>query len=375
MRSLSLAVVALLISGGAAAPADWTHDGYGPAATSYQPAPARLTTLTKLWDVRTPATPDRCTLQGPPVVADGRVFLHVPTGVAAYAAATGVRQWHRRTGVWGPDPDDRERASAIVTDGGLVFVLSGTCHRIGAAPAYLTALDARTGTRRWRQRLDVSTVHLVAGRGVVVVSSWAARQSTVTAYRPADGKQLWRLTGWHSTSVFASGRLLATSHDGQRSRAVSVTTGRTVWSAGRPWTAGAADPGGRHFLVGGDERLSSVDAATGQMRWTITVAGRFANDGRSLFAATGDGIDTYDAATGRKLRTATVGRLPGQPLRAGRLVAAAVEDGQALIVVDAVTGQLVARHDGLRLRGFHPVIAGGRLFTTDGETLTAYEGT
>ena len=374
MRSLSLAVVALLMSGAAAAPGDWTHDGYGPAATSYQPGPVRLTTLTRLWDVHTPATPDRCTLQGPPVVADGRVFMHVPTGVAAYAAATGVRQWHWRTGVWGPDPDDRERAGAMVTAGGQVFVLSGTCHRTGAAPSYLTALDARTGVRRWRQRLDVSTVHLVADRGVVVVSSWAARQSTVTAYRPADGRRLWRLTGWHSTSVFASGRLLATSHDGRRSRAVSVTTGRTIWSADRPWTAGAADVGGRHFLVGGDEMLSSVEAATGVLRWTITVPGRFANDGRHLFASAGDSIDTYDAATGRKLRTVVVGSLPGQPLRAGRLVVAAVEAGRALVVLDAVSGQIVARHDGLRLRGFHPVIAGGRVFTTDGETLTAYEG-
>jgi outer membrane protein assembly factor BamB len=166
--------------------------------------------LKRRWSVTTKATADLCTLNSPPLVANGRLFTTAPTGVAAYGATTGKRLWQWTFPVRG------ERFGELVLGGGLLVALTTPCVDGPGQNAYLTALDPVTGARKWRLPLDRHTGTLVVDRGVAAVGD--ARSTT--GYRVSDGAQRWKVAGYR---LAITGRKLQVtqlaSHGGQPVRA------------------------------------------------------------------------------------------------------------------------------------------------------------
>jgi outer membrane protein assembly factor BamB len=383
VKPLALLIAVLLVVTGAspaaAASTDWTHYGYGPGHTSYNPAEIRITaanadSLTPLWTVRTPSGAVSCNPQGATLVAGGSVFLRVPNGIAAYSTTTGARQWYWRMGNWGPGPTDREQARFTVISGGKLLVLTHTCRRVGSAPAYVTALDLKTGALRWRRKLDVSTLTLVADRGVVAVSSLQSRAPSVTVFRVSDGKQLWHSPNWRTTSVSAGGRLMLGNRTQTGTRVVAITTGKTIWTAAKPGGAGGSNPAGNRFYLGDGSTTVAVEAATGKRIWANRMVGSFVHTNTRLYQWAEEGLAVLDAATGARLRTIAVA--DAQTIRsvtgAGALLYIPTHEGHDLLIVEAATGQQVGSYPGVDLGSNEPVVSAGRLFTTDGTTLTAW---
>ena len=251
-----------------------------------------------------------------PVVSDGRIFTLDSRARVVATATNGARLWEADLT---PQSDKADDASGggIAVEGGRVFVTTGF--------GRLQALDAATGAVIWRQQFDVAVggAPAVAGGIVYVV----ARDASAWAVRASDGRVVWQfagtpaLTGVTGASApaisddlaifpFASGELVAVDRaSGTRSwsaqvggsrlgRAYATTTelsgdpvvvGDTVYAgsfAGRlgaydartgaaRWAApeGAVGPvwpvGDALFMVNDEARLVRLDAATGDVVWSV----------------------------------------------------------------------------------------------------------
>jgi outer membrane protein assembly factor BamB len=373
---LAVSGPAAVASGQARAP-EWTHGGYGPGNTYYNPHESKINVATvgklkRRWTVTTPAPTEACTLQSPPLAAAGRLFTTDPTGVAAFAATTGTRLWH-----WTFPLGHLEKFGELALSGGLVVALTNSCDLGPGQFAYLTALDAGTGAQKWRVPVDQTTNIMTVDKGVAAVGAWggiANDTQSAAGYRVSDGARLWRTTGYRlNFGVSAAGRLLLTRADGKAARAVSITTGKTLWSTPKAWSPQAASPAGDRFLVTTDgEGTTSVNAATGAVQWTIKHNGALADDGRRIYLTYSRIVETYDAATGRKLRITNLASHGGQPVRAGGLLYLTVDAFNPIAILDPKTGKTVAAYPEMQILAQPPVIVNGWLYTTNGETLRAY---
>jgi quinohemoprotein ethanol dehydrogenase len=137
-------------------------------------------------------------LEATPVVVDGTMYTSGAWGVVyAIDAKTGRRLWR-----YVPDVDGSyaRRACCDVVNRG-VEVRNGTVY-VGTLDGYLVALDARTGSVRWKvdtitDRSDSYTITSspqIAGGKVVIGNSGAEYgvRGYVTAYDTASGDQAWR---------------------------------------------------------------------------------------------------------------------------------------------------------------------------------------
>lgn len=142
-----------------------------------------------LWHARDPdatAFPD-ASAAAPPVVRDGIVYYVAVNGVRALAAATGKLLWHL--------PSDNPGAGpAPMIAGGVLYVAtSGTRAPAGAQfkPDTLWALDARTGSVRWKAAIQqaLGVPFLVDGDVLYTASPGA-----IAAWNIAGGMSLWQRT-------------------------------------------------------------------------------------------------------------------------------------------------------------------------------------
>lgn len=360
--------MAVLLVTGVPGPAraDWNHDAGSPYGNWYNPTdqPPTGTRLVRSWSVQLPSGQAQCT--GPvnaPVVAGGRVIVRTGHSIDAYAPAGGKLLWRSRLNHWGPQPTDREWAGRLAVAGGRVLMLSTSCRHPASDPAYLTAMDERTGARKWRRKLDVYATDLVVDKGVAVVSAAWGTGVSVTAYRITDGKQLWRRTDGYAGAVSSLGRVLVTRANGRGAYAKNSVTGKTLWTTTASVRAVAANPG--LFIVRSNGKLSALNAATGKVQWTGLPVGLFTLSGNEMFLSLETTMEVYDYGTGTRLRGFPVRY--GQPLLAGGLIYV----GQS--IYDAATGaqvMTIPAKDGLLA---HPVVWDGRVYTVEpGEVLRSF---
>ncbi|MFD7458529.1 MULTISPECIES: serine/threonine-protein kinase [unclassified Streptomyces] len=149
-------------------------------------------------------------------------------------------------------------------------------------PGQVFALDPADGTRAW-------TRSAATGRtsGPPVVSGGLVQPDTdggrrLAALDPASGAEVWhRDLPRHAATRYAGGMLLVTGADGTVT-GVDSTTGETSWERRIPghampyFTAFAGDPlayAATPSDDGSGTRVSAVDPATGEVRWTALLEG------------------------------------------------------------------------------------------------------
>jgi outer membrane protein assembly factor BamB len=358
--------VAVLPRPAQAAAAAWTHDGYGPANTGYNPAEsvvnaARIRQLRLQWRATPRPGTEGCREQTAPVVADGRMFLVDAGGVGAFDFATGRRLWNTTTFL-------RDLVHRTMTvSGGLVISTGYSCYGVSDPSGHIVAFDAATGTVRWTVLEASATDRVVADRGMLVSYSACevCSSNLVSGYRIGDGASVWSREGVLAGPVSAAGRMLLTGADAG-SFAVATTTGRVLWRSATRWSVLAANPAGADFYVRGpDDRLAALRASTGEMRWSVpAAAGQLAADGRRVYVSRAGGVAAYDAADGRRLWH-RAGIPPSRPIRAGGLL--------------YVAGSILApANGGLVLTAAysspeqHAVVVGGRVLRVKGLDVQAY---
>lgn len=372
--ALAVVAAAAATPAQAAAPvANWTHAGYGPGNTGYNPAESVVNagTIKKLklrWSL-TPAagTPGCAASGGAPLVVGNRAFLLEGDGVAAYDTKSGKRQWL--------SSDFSYISAGLVAAGGLIIVNSTNCYSNSNYDGTVIALDARTGQQRWRTMQTWMIDKVVADAGVIVVSGYCGtcggfRYGT-TALRTADGTVLWsRDNEVLSGPVSAGGRIMLTRTISRQSYVANIRTGAMIWGSGAEWSARAADPAGNRFYLRNAAGLSAVDARTAKTYWRIRgEAGDLATDGRRVFVASANRVNAYHATTGRLAWTRVLAT-PSRPIRAGGLLY--VRSRTSLMILSPTTGKVIASGARYGKLTGHVVAAGGRLYTLAGTTVRAY---
>jgi outer membrane protein assembly factor BamB len=385
-----LGAVAAGPAAGSAGPPDWTHDGYGPGNGGYNPdeswiVPARLGALAKQWSIAATGR-EVCARQAAPVVAGGRLFLAGRESLGAYDAGTGKKIW---TYPYADPMDTRTPLLAVSGD----TLLAGTsgCQSVSDPDGVLLALDAASGKPRWQGSTEAPDQTMVVDRGVAVVSGSDAGWMASTAFRISTGKQIWqRARAMPAAGASAGGTVLLTDYTNAfaavGARAVDITTGAVRWRTGRIWSARAADPTGRSFLVDDPAgALLRVDAATGRVAWTQPgLAGPLAVDARQVYVARTAGAEVAGArvaGTTAELVSLAVGsgrvtwRRGGyqsllRPVVAGGVLYA-VTPQKRLDSLNAATGRVLG-FSATDKPADHPVVAGDWLYLTDGSRLGAY---
>jgi outer membrane protein assembly factor BamB len=221
-----------------------------------------------------------------PAVAQGRVFFSSLDGlVHALDSTSGKSIWTFRTGgerrftapgIHGAmprtevmaDPFDVFLSSPVIADG-TVFVGSGDQH--------VYALDAATGTLRWKVKTgDVVHASPAVAGGLVYVGSFdrslyaleAATGASRWTFRTGADPDLHNQEGIASSVAVAEGRLFFGCRDGHF-YALDAATGALLWKHDnhKGWViASPAVSGGRvYFPTSDGQRFKALAAATGKV--------------------------------------------------------------------------------------------------------------
>lgn len=312
----------------------WPMYGYNPARTSHTPErnlPLADAEASRLSQTGTQPHSGG-SVDAPPVVDDGVVYVGGDVRIEARNLQTGER-------VWATDPDDSIKTSPVLACGTLyVSTLNetlaldredgsvlwradvGTHGNVAASPAVVddtvyvgggaVALDAETGTERWH----VQTEHVANGVAVAdrVYIGAGSNDSGEVAAVTRHGETWWRTTApgpVYATPAIADGTVYALSKTGTVT-ALAAADGTVQWQAhaedqGIHGPPAVADD--RVIVAAGNgTHTMAFDAATGDRLWQFktgvsagvpTVVGD-----RVLASGANTGIYLLDAATGRQLR-------------------------------------------------------------------------
>ena len=261
-----------------------------------------------------------------PIVDGDRVYVHFGASGTAALTTSGVVIW--KTELPYESQHGNGGSPALYRD---LLIIS--CD--GSDQAYVVALDTRTGKIRWKtarrypsdQAYSTPLVIRVGERDQIVsVGAYRA-----TAYDPASGKEIWRVSyadGFsnvprpvygHGLVFIASGfqepSLLAVRADGTG----DVTKTHIAWTMrrGAPYTPSPLLIGDELYVVSDLGVVTCVDAKTGALHWQQRVGGNHSAspifaDGRIYFLSE-EGVSTV-IAPGKEFRKLATSTLDGATL-------------------------------------------------------------
>ncbi|MGI8477492.1 MAG: PQQ-binding-like beta-propeller repeat protein [Thermomicrobiales bacterium] len=172
--------------------------------------------------------------QAPVAVADGIAYAVGYDGIVLAADAKTGRQ------LWTFQPEGGVQRAPMVADG-VIFVASIVNEQGPAGtPGRLYALDARSGTQRWKPLVVASSFEMAAGHGAVYLSSATPDGAPLSAFDIQTGRPLWTSAILMSLSApnYVDGTLYLTGEDG-RTQGIDAKTGKPVWSV---YLDGVGDP-------------------------------------------------------------------------------------------------------------------------------------
>lgn len=321
---------------------NWSTFRLNPQRTGYLPVNGIRPPFKRIWKYG-----DQPLLEFPPVVVNGVLYFVDNDGHArALNADTGREIWHRRIAAL--------NASTPTYSKGRLYI-------VNLEPGHVLALNARNGKRIWQKDLPCRSesspvvvhnrVYFGCENGVLYALKsrngkevWATSVSgaikgapayedgtlfvgdyggVVTAVRAKTGAVKWQSDGlgssfgragaFYSTPAVAYGRVYLGSNDG-RVYSFDKNTGELAWthSTGNWVYSGpsvAQVPGTPPTVYIGsfDGNVYALNARSGETRWTHSMGGRVIGSlsviGRTVYAATFDGTNTYglSARNGRRV--------------------------------------------------------------------------
>lgn len=269
-----------------------------------------------LWstDLFTPSAEEVAALHGKnslasptPAIADGTVHVHFGhMGTAALNLDDGAVTWKTKVSY---KPMHGGGGSPIVVGDLLV------ANADAEIDPFVFALHRKTGEIAWktpreqevRSTFSFSTPLVVQTDGRTEILS--AGSGMIGAYAPADGSLLWKVTYGEGYSVVprpvvADGMAyVATGYNVPNLLAIrlggaegDVTKTHLVWEVTRrmPKTPSMIADDGQVLALDDTGTLTSLDAKSGEVRWTQRLPGNFSGSpilsGKTLHAVTEDGI-------------------------------------------------------------------------------------
>ncbi|MER6790056.1 PQQ-binding-like beta-propeller repeat protein [Streptomyces sp. NPDC000658] len=313
------------------------------------------------------------------------------SGRDAREGAAGSHSASPASGPWSTRPAEAGTgAGASAGTGGMPLCASDAKRVLCAQSGLVSAVDAGDGRVLWRHVLadgDRPREAPVLAGGAALVVTHAGR--LVEALDPASGATRWRqdLSGYESLRA-AGGTLLLTAADGTVT-GVAAATGEKSWSrripgVSEPYFASfPGDPLAYASSVSDDghTRITAVDPATGEVRWTGRLGGALklvgTTAGSAVLLSEGDGYGTVDAVVrydpadraARRVRLGVTLQEAQAAVRGDRVYLLAF-DG-TLAAVDTAAGEQVWSLQTAVSRGSAPAADGGHVYfsAADGRLL------
>ena len=321
---------------------NWTTFRLNPQRTGYLPVNGIHPPFKRIWKYG-----DQPLLEFPPIVVNGVLYFVDNDGHArALNADTGREIWHRRIAslnastptysagrlyivnlepghvlamnakngrrIWQKDLPCRSESSPVVVHGRVYF---------GCENGVLYGLKASNGKEVWETSVSGAIKGAPAYEdGTLFVGDYGG---VVTAVRAKTGAIKWQSDGlgssfgragsFYSTPAVAYGRVYLGSNDG-RVYSFDKNTGELAWTHSTgdwvysgPSVAQVPGTPPTVYIGSFDGNVYALDARSGESRWTFDMGGRVIGSlsviGRTVYAATFDGTNTYglSAKSGRKV--------------------------------------------------------------------------
>ncbi|MGW2614323.1 serine/threonine-protein kinase [Streptomyces sp. NPDC001500] len=313
------------------------------------------------------------------------------TGRDAREGAAGSPSASPASGPWSTRPAEAGTgAGASAGTGGMPLCASDAKRVLCAQSGLVSAMDAGDGRVLWRHVLadgDRPREAPVLAGGAALVVTHSGR--LVEALDPASGATRWKqdLSGYESLRA-AGGTLLLTAADGTVT-GMAAATGEKSWSrripgVSEPYFASfPGDPLAYASSVSDDghTRITAVDPATGEVRWTERLDGALklvgTTAGSAVLLSEGDGYGTVDAVVrydpedraARRVRLGVTLQEAQAAVRGDRVYLLAF-DG-TLAAVDTAAGEQVWSLQTAVSRGSAPAADGGHVYfsAADGRLL------
>ena len=318
--------------------------------------------------------------------------------VMAFDAATGKKLWERASGQrFSNDQGDGPRGTPVV-DGTQLYSLG--------ASGDLTSIEAATGKVAWKVNLlqqfgggnirwGLSESPLVLSDRILVNAG--ARGASIVALKKIDGSELWRSgndgSGYSSAVTHTVGGIpQAIFFTAANAVGVDTRDGRQLWSYNRVSnrTANIATP-----IVHGNRVFLSSDYGTGAALLELTASGKsidakevyFTNEMRNHHASSiliGDHLYGFSSAILTAMKFDT-GEVAWKDRSVGKGSMIFADDRLYLFSERGIVGLAEASPQAYREHGrfqlktgssptwSHPVVANGKLFLRDQDTIYAYD--
>lgn len=334
--------------------------------------------------------------------ADGRLYrMGARQGteyVMAFDAGTGKKLWERESGQrFSNDQGDGPRGTPVA-DGTQLYSLG--------ASGDLTSIEAATGKVTWKvnllQKFGGSNIRWGLSESPLVLSdrilvNAGARGASIVALKKTDGSEIWRsgndASGYSSAITHTIGGIpQAIFFTAANAVGVDTRDGTQLWSYGRVSnrTANIATP-----IVRGNRVFLSSDYGTGAALLELTASGKsmtarevyFTNEMRNHHASSiliGDHLYGFSSAILTAMKFDT-GEVAWKDRSVGKGSMIFADERLYLFSERGVVGLAEANPAGYREHGrfqlqtgssptwSHPVIANGKLFLRDQDTIYAYD--
>jgi len=318
--------------------------------------------------------------------------------VMAFDAATGKKVWERASGRrFSNDQGDGPRGTPVV-DGTQLYALG--------ASGDLISLDAATGKVAWTvnvlQRFGARNIRWGLSESPLVLNdrllvNAGGSNASIVALKKTDGAELWRSgndeAGYSSAVLHTVGGVpQAIFFTAENAVGVDTRDGRQLWSYSRVSnrTANIATP-----IVRGNRVFLSSDYGTGAALLELTASGNsvnarevyFTNEMRNHHASSilvGEHLYGFSSAILTAMKFDT-GEVAWKDRSVGKGSMVFADDRLYLFSERGVVGLAEANPAGYREHGrfqirtgssltwSHPVIANGKLFLRDQDTIYAYD--
>lgn len=265
-------------------------------------------------------------------------------------------------------------AGSPVVSGGILYLGSSD----GSDSGYLYALDAKTGTQKWKFRAPAIDSSPAVYGDMVYVSSRDVDNGYVHAMDTKTGSQKWKYTtygGGQTSPVISDGVVYVGAY------ALDANTGNLKWKyenqAGGGLLSSPAVSEGIVYVGSSDGNVSALDAKTGNLRW-IYKAGEVApwsspavSNGIVYVGSTDSYVYAIDAKTGNlKWKNKTGGSISFSPAVSGGTL---YVTSDKLYAFDAGTGVLKWKYENEIFIASSPVVSGNIVYVLS-ETQPLYGG-
>jgi outer membrane protein assembly factor BamB len=221
---------------------------------------------------------DKAAIGGGLAVAGDTLIVASGYGyVAAFDAASGTQKWRRELGA-------PMTGSPTIADG-RIFVSSNNNE--------VFALNLADGATQWSDQAISESARVLGSSSVAAVEDFVIApfsSGEVIAYLAANGRRLWtdaltqagrftpisEINDIGSRPVLGAGLVFASSQSGS-TVAIDGRSGARVWTAPVGSTRAPALTGRFLFVLGTENELTCLDAATGEAYW-VTQLRRFQNE-------------------------------------------------------------------------------------------------